>query len=253
MASDNAGLLSVPEVASHLGVSQVTVWRLCRDGTLPALRIGKQWRVRREDLEEFLRQSEHPATLAGRLGAFLRVPDNVLAVAEGLESLRRLDVAFFGAAEARGGTLVKFHGAQPEAVGELRAVLERDGVEVGRLEQEGRFRFRRAGHPPNGRAEALRRVLEELEGEDDGGEGRVLWASFDWTQPLDLEAALAHREELQGLVEARRLVVVTAVLEEVLDEWPAPMHRKARAGHPGEIWLSKAGLALARSGPVPRY
>lgn len=244
--------MSVLEVASYLGVSEVTVWRFCRDGTLPALRIGKQWRVRREDLEGFLRQSEHPTTLAGQLGAFLRVPDNVLAIAEDLGFLRRLDTAFFEAGESRGGTLVKFHGGEPGSEDELRAVLERDGLEVGRLEGQGRFRLRKADHPPNGRAEALRTVLKELEGEDGSGEGRVLWASFDWTAPLDLEAALGHREELQGLVEERRIVVVTAVLEEVLDEWPPPLHRKARAEHPGAIWLSEAGLALGRLVPVPR-
>lgn len=144
---DKGVLLGIPEVASYLGVSEVTVWRFCRDGTLPALRIGKQWRVRRGALEEFLRRSEHPATPAGQLEAFLRVPDNALAVAEGPEFLRRLDAAFLKAAESRGGTLVKFDGAEPGSEDELRAPGVRRGVEVGRLEGQGRFRLRKAGHP----------------------------------------------------------------------------------------------------------
>lgn len=245
--SDKRGLLSVPEVASHLGVSEVTVWRFCRDGSLPALRIGKQWRVRREALEKFLRRSERPVTLAGRLGSFLTVPDDVLAVAGDLELLRRLDTAFFQAGESRSATPVKLHGAQPESGDELRAVFERDGLEVGRLEEEGRFRFRAAGYPrENGRAEALRRVLEEAEGD------RIFWASFDWTQPLDLEAAIAQQDELRAVVEGQRLVVLTAVLERVLDEWPPSPHRRMRAGYPGAVWISEAGLSLSRLSPVPR-
>ena len=44
--------------------------------------------------------------------------------------------------DARGGLLVKYHGGEPQAsVDDLRAELERHGLEVGRLEREGRFRF----------------------------------------------------------------------------------------------------------------
>jgi excisionase family DNA binding protein len=35
-------LLHTEDVASYLGVGQVTVWRWCRDGTLPCLKVGKE-------------------------------------------------------------------------------------------------------------------------------------------------------------------------------------------------------------------
>ena len=45
-------LLSVEEVASYLGVGPITVYRWCRQGRLPALKVGKVWRIRRGALED---------------------------------------------------------------------------------------------------------------------------------------------------------------------------------------------------------
>ncbi len=43
-------ILTVDEVAVYLKVAGATVRRWCRDGTLPALKIGHQYRVRAADL-----------------------------------------------------------------------------------------------------------------------------------------------------------------------------------------------------------
>jgi excisionase family DNA binding protein len=43
-------LLTVQEVAVYLRVSRVTVWRWCQQGILPAFRIGRNWRIRRDVL-----------------------------------------------------------------------------------------------------------------------------------------------------------------------------------------------------------
>ena len=44
-------LLSVEEVTRILKISRATVQRWCRDGKLPAAKIGKSYRIRREDLD----------------------------------------------------------------------------------------------------------------------------------------------------------------------------------------------------------
>jgi hypothetical protein len=41
------------------------------------------------------------------------------------------------------------------------------------------------------------------------------------------------------------------VLEEVVDEWPGKMLRRAQVAHSGTIWLSVSGLALSRVMPPP--
>ncbi len=47
-------MLTVREVADYLRVSRVTVWRWCQEGILPASRIGRNWRIRRDDLLQLL-------------------------------------------------------------------------------------------------------------------------------------------------------------------------------------------------------
>ena len=47
-------LLTVAEVAEHMRVSNMTVYRLIKGGTLPALRVGKNYRIRARDLASYL-------------------------------------------------------------------------------------------------------------------------------------------------------------------------------------------------------
>jgi excisionase family DNA binding protein len=47
-------LFTVAEVAAAMRVSNMTVYRLIRSGELPALRVGKGYRIFEADLERFL-------------------------------------------------------------------------------------------------------------------------------------------------------------------------------------------------------
>lgn len=47
-------LMTVAEVAEVLRVSRMTVYRLIKAGELTAIRVGKNYRVRRRDLEGYL-------------------------------------------------------------------------------------------------------------------------------------------------------------------------------------------------------
>src|ERR687885_638834 len=135
-------LLDTEEVAAYLGVGQVTVWRWCREGSLPCLKIGREWRIRREALERFLERSERSETLVGRLRSFLEVPDNVLAVAQDREMMHRLDAAFFRVGEAQGGRLIKYAGGGPwDSLEDVRTELEPHGLEGGGLGKGGGFCF----------------------------------------------------------------------------------------------------------------
>ena len=49
-----ADLLTVAEVAEELRVSTMTVYRLIQREELPALRIGRSYRIDRDDLAEYL-------------------------------------------------------------------------------------------------------------------------------------------------------------------------------------------------------
>jgi excisionase family DNA binding protein len=50
----NKALLTTDEVLGYLRVTPRTVYRLIREGELPAVRIGRQWRLRRTDIDHWL-------------------------------------------------------------------------------------------------------------------------------------------------------------------------------------------------------
>jgi excisionase family DNA binding protein len=47
-------LLTVREVADTMRVSNMTVYRLIRAGELPAIRVGKHFRIRESELGDYL-------------------------------------------------------------------------------------------------------------------------------------------------------------------------------------------------------
>lgn len=49
-----ASLLTVGEVAGIMRVSNMTVYRLIKSGQLPAIRVGKNYRIRRGDIDRYL-------------------------------------------------------------------------------------------------------------------------------------------------------------------------------------------------------
>ena len=51
--NDNA-LLTTHEVIDYLRIDLRTLYRQIRDGRIPAMRVGRQWRFRRADLEACL-------------------------------------------------------------------------------------------------------------------------------------------------------------------------------------------------------
>ena len=47
-------LLTVAEVAGAMRVSNMTVYRLIKSGELPALRVGKNYRIRESDVNRYI-------------------------------------------------------------------------------------------------------------------------------------------------------------------------------------------------------
>jgi excisionase family DNA binding protein len=240
-------LLAATDVAELIGIKETTVYKWCKEGKLPCLKVGKHWRIRREALEDFLKQSERPGTLVGQLDSFLRVPDNVLAIAQNVEILHRLDAAFFRVGEARDGLLVKFFAGEEYSEEELLSDFERNGLQAWRLKREGRLLMRAEEEPLGGtRGEQLGRLIEE-----EGSEGMTVWASFNWVRPVELNTALEQQKRLTELVDASQLVVKTAAIEEALDEWPASQLRRVQSTHSAIILASEEELSLSRATPMP--
>ncbi len=50
----NHELLTCEEAAAYLRVAPQTLYRLLRSAVLPGVKVGRQWRVRRADLDAYL-------------------------------------------------------------------------------------------------------------------------------------------------------------------------------------------------------
>lgn len=57
----DAQFLTVAEVAAMMRVSKMTVYRLVHSGELPAVRVGRSFRVRETDANDYLRKSFYDA------------------------------------------------------------------------------------------------------------------------------------------------------------------------------------------------
>lgn len=55
-------LMTIKEMADYLRLSKVTVYKMTRQGKIPALKIGKQWRYNKSEIDTWVKQksnSEH--------------------------------------------------------------------------------------------------------------------------------------------------------------------------------------------------
>lgn len=52
-------LMSLEELAKYIGVSNTTVYRYLKQKKLPAIKIGKLWKFRKEKIDAWLERQEN--------------------------------------------------------------------------------------------------------------------------------------------------------------------------------------------------
>jgi excisionase family DNA binding protein len=67
----SAALWNVREVAQHLGLAPVSVYRLVRRGRLPAARVGGRWRFVPDEIAAWLRSNHRGPTAEAEEGIAL--------------------------------------------------------------------------------------------------------------------------------------------------------------------------------------
>jgi excisionase family DNA binding protein len=72
----NDPFLTTEDVTDYLQLNLRTVYRLIRDGRIPAVRVGRQWRFRRSDVDRWL-EGRKPATPGTRDETVPRVEESV--------------------------------------------------------------------------------------------------------------------------------------------------------------------------------
>jgi excisionase family DNA binding protein len=50
----NQEIMTITQVAEYLQISEMTTYKLVNEGKIKAFKIGRHWRVKKEDLTEFI-------------------------------------------------------------------------------------------------------------------------------------------------------------------------------------------------------
>jgi excisionase family DNA binding protein len=68
MDSRSRDVMTVPELCDYLQMSEAKVREMLRQGTIPAVLIGRQWRIRRSSIERWLAEQEQAAKVVTQYG-----------------------------------------------------------------------------------------------------------------------------------------------------------------------------------------
>jgi excisionase family DNA binding protein len=49
-------LMDVTDAATYFGLTEFTIRKMARDGDIPAAKIGRAYRFRKEDIDEFIKK-----------------------------------------------------------------------------------------------------------------------------------------------------------------------------------------------------
>jgi excisionase family DNA binding protein len=55
-AGSDVAIMTVHDVAEYLRLSEAKVYKMANEGRVPALRMGKTWRFKRELIDEWIRK-----------------------------------------------------------------------------------------------------------------------------------------------------------------------------------------------------
>ncbi len=88
LANDDV-FLTTEEVLEYLQVNLRTIYRLIKAGKIPAVRVGRQWRFRKRDIDAWL-DGQRPATPAGAHRGSSRHPHQRVLVVDDESSIREM-------------------------------------------------------------------------------------------------------------------------------------------------------------------
>ncbi|PKM81224.1 MAG: excisionase [Firmicutes bacterium HGW-Firmicutes-14] len=128
-------LLTVDEVAEILRTTPNTIYRWLRAGKLPGVKIGKEWRIKKETLAAKLTESNTAIVKSeGFLDSIDRQHDHVLAVTRDTNNLYNLEAEFFKIGLSRGYRL--FKGCWWQHPDDVRQELSLRGLPIDKLEEK---------------------------------------------------------------------------------------------------------------------
>jgi excisionase family DNA binding protein len=129
--------LTIEEVARILKMHTNTVYKMCREGKLPAVKIGKEWRISAARFSQFLERGTGAGSTNAGEGIFRDIfrGGHVLGVFTEKEDIPDFELSFFSAAPKKDYLLFKACWWQhPD---DIRSYFSRGGLPVEQLEASG--------------------------------------------------------------------------------------------------------------------
>jgi len=241
-------LLTIREVSAYLQMDANTVYRWCRDSMLPAVKMGKEWRVSQRDLDNFLLARRNGARYDS-LEAILRhqvsPPEHIMVMLTDPERVYELETAFFQAAIKRGYPILK--PCWWQNVDEVRQRLGAAGIPVADLEAAGRLVIWDlwSVYREGGTQGVLDLFARQVEAWDD----RVFWGSGshlidEWSGSF-LEL-LAYEERLHAVLSrSTGMMICPCVSTPAVAKGAAEMLNLV-PHHSGILFMPQSGPVLAR-------
>lgn len=189
-------LLTVLEVAQYLRTTTTTVYRWLKQGKLQGVKIGKEWRIQQNSLEEmgfvFSEGEESPNTVWENLSD----SEHLLVIAESRDEIFKLEASFFAHASQLGCPM--FKGCWWQDRDEVKEQYNRYGLDTEVLEKENLLEIAdfREAYDQNGVAGPVLCWKNAIEKSRD----KKLWASgsptpLGWKQEeklIQFESSLNH-------------------------------------------------------------
>jgi excisionase family DNA binding protein len=131
--------LTIDEVAQILKMHTNTIYRMCRKGILPAVKIGKEWRIDHQKLAKFMHTgiTQTEASQLQELTADALKGGHVLGIFSDNNDIAEFELAFLKAAPREGNQFLKACWWQhPD---DVRQYLSEGNMPVDEMEADGSF------------------------------------------------------------------------------------------------------------------
>ncbi len=241
-------LLTIREVSAYLQMDANTVYRWCRESMLPAVKMGKEWRVSQRDLDGFLlarRNNARSDSLETILRHQVSPPEHIIVMLTDPERVYELEAAFFKVALQRGYPILK--PCWWQNVDEVRRRLEAAGIPVTDLEAAGRFVLWDLWtvYRDGGAQGVLDLFTRQLEAWGD----RVFWGSGshlidEWSGSFP--EFLAYEERLHAILSRSTGVMICPCVSTPAVAEGAEEMLNLVPHHSGVLFMPQTGPVLAR-------
>ena len=64
MMEGNSPIMTIEETAKYLKIGKSSLYKMAREGKIPAVKIANQWRFRKEDIDKWLQEIRDKAILS---------------------------------------------------------------------------------------------------------------------------------------------------------------------------------------------